>query len=135
MKSEDLWLAFESGEWLRSVIDDEAVLKKAALHFQEMWNMYKNELTQEEAHRIAEAHRVTEAINQDNALVDTYKEQGWKVSKRSNKTVDTDGFIEDHREEIPKEALAIVKSKLTPFLKKEFTKYESITGYTYSAKR
>ena len=133
--SEDLWQAFESGEWLRSVIDDEEVLKKAALHFQEMWNLYQNITYHEEVQRIAEEQRVTELINQDPELAVSFKEKGWKVTKRTNKKVDMDGFIEDYGEEIPRDAIAVVKSKLTPHLKKELTKYESITGYTFSAKR
>ena len=133
--SEDLWQAFESGEWLRSVIDDEEVLKKAALHFQEMWNLYQNITYHEEVQRIAEEQRVTELINQDPELAVSFKEKGWKVTKRTNKKVDMNGFIEDYGEEIPRDAIAVVKSKLTPHLKKELTKYESITGYTFSAKR
>ena len=134
-ESEDLWQAFESGEWLRSVIDDEEVLKKAALHFQEMWNLYQNITYHEEVQRIAEEQRVTELINQDPELAVSFKEKGWKVTKRTNKKVDMNGFIEDYGEEIPRDAIAVVKSKLTPHLKKELTKYESITGYTFSAKR
>ena len=147
MKSKEIYEELSSGAWVQSALkhydlerleneeDVSALTNRLAIHFQELFEAYNQTLIQEEADEALEVQRVTEALNQDNTLIDTYKEQGWKVSKRSNKAVDTDGFIEDHREEIPKEALAVVKSKLTPFLKKEFTKYESITGYTYSAKR
>ena len=147
MKSEEIYEELSSGAWIRSALkhydlerleneeDVSALTNRLAIHFQELFEAYNQTLIQEEADEALEVQRVTEAINQDDTLVNTYKGQGWKVTKRANKTVDTDGFMADHREEIPRDAIAVVKSRLTPFLKKEFTKYESITGYTYSAKR
>lgn len=146
MTAQEIYEEISSGEWVHTLVNrmgyafrDEDEMdnfaRRASIHFQELFESYIQTLSQEEAEEALEVQRVTELINQNPELAVPFKEKGWKVTKRTNKKVDMDGFIEDYGEEIPRDAIAVVKSKLTPHLKKELTKYESITGYTFSAKR
>ena len=146
MKSEEIYEEISSGAWIRALVNrmgyaftEESEMdnfaRRASIHFQELFETYTRALVQEEAEEALEVQRVTEAINQDSSLVPSYKEQGWKITRRTLKEVDTEGFIEGHRDSIPQDALAVVKTRLPPELKKEFAKYEAFKGYSYTVKR
>lgn len=146
MSSEEIYEELSSGKWLLALIDRmgyafreethaEMLANRASLHFQEMWAAYYTQRAQEESEQAAERVRVVESIEADPELIDKYRQEGWAITRRARKSVDLTAFFEDHQDAIPREALAVVKTKLPKELKKEFVKYESIEGYSYTAKK
>lgn len=146
MNSQEIYEELSSGRWLptlvyrmRYVFREEAhaelLASSAAVHFQEMFAAYHEALAQEASEREAERVRVTEDIEANPQNIEHYRRNGWSVTKRAKKVLDLDGFLDDHGQDIPKDALSIVKTRLPKWLKKELTKYETIQGHTYSAKR
>lgn len=144
MISKELYEELSSGKWieglLRPHVDERTVelLKmKCALHFQQLFTAYQNTLSQEESDDEAERQRISEDINRDPTPdnIARYREIGWKISTRAKKSLDMAGFLEDHRDAIPEEAFAVIKTKLPKHLQKELARYESFEGYTYIVKR
>ena len=146
MSSEEMYEELSSGKWLFALIERtgyafreeahaEMLANRASLHFQEMWAAYNTQRAQEESEQAAERVRVAESIEADPELADKYRQEGWVITRRARKSVDLTAFFEDHQDAIPQEALAVTKGKLPKELKKEFVKYESIEGYSYTAKR
>lgn len=147
MKSTEIYESLSSGEWIHKALvhfdlerleneeDLSALSSRLALHFQEMWELYIETKEAEEIKELEDARAVVTALNEDASRVDEFKAAGWKVTARVKKSTDVNGFLEDYRGDLPVEALAVVKSKLPPHLKKEITKYESHEGHTYTVKR
>lgn len=143
--SKEIYDELSSGKWAVRVLtaaahhlpDDvvDNLVARLAVHFQELFSAYHEVLEQERSEEEAERIRVAEDIENDPTKVQYYRELGWKVSSRAKKSLDLDAFLSDYMSDIPKEALAVVKTKLPKHLQKELTKYESVEGHTYSVKR
>ena len=148
-RSQEVYDSLSSGKWLLTLLklfqktgrsldkteDLEFVANRAATHFQELFNTYNECLAQEESEDEAERVRVLEDLEVNPDKISEYRIDGWSVTRRAKKSLDLDLFIEDHEQDIPKEALAVVKAKLPKHLQKELVKYESVQGYTFSVKR
>ena len=144
--SKEIYEELSTGQWVRALVnrmgyafkeesDMDVFVQRASVYFQELFGAYHQALAQEASEAEAERVRVVEDITANPERVEEYREQGWSVSKRAKKTLDLDGFLDDYMTDIPKEALAIVKTKLPKELKKELVKYEEITGYSWTVKR
>lgn len=148
MNSQEIYEELSSGAWIKRIIRQEAIHignkkdfdnlgERLAIHFQELWNLYHSTLTQEASEEEAERVRISEEIEScskngtDYDLLyklNQYRNLGWSISKRTKKSMDIAGFLEDYGHVVPKEAFAVIKTKLPKDLKKELTKYESIVG-------
>ena len=155
MNSKEIYEELSSGTWIKHIIRQEAIrigneksfnnlADRLTIHFQELWDLYHTTLAQEASEEEAERVRITEDIEScsengtDHDLsykLNEYRNLGWSISSRKKKHMDIEGFLEDYGHVVPKEAFAIVRTKLPKDLKKELVKYESIVGQTYSVKR
>jgi hypothetical protein len=146
MNSKEIYDELSSGRWLITLIKRtgyafneethaDLLATRAAVHFQEMFNAYHNALTQEESETEANRVRVVEDLEANPDKIAEYRAAGWSVTRRVKKSLDLDSFIEDYDQEIPKEALAVIKTKLPKRLQKELIKYESVQGYSFTVKR
>lgn len=146
MNSKEIYEELSSGRWLLTLIKRmehafpeeehaELLANRAAVHFQEMFDAYHNALIQEESEEEAERIRVVEDLEINPDKFAEYRMAGWSVTRRAKNTLDLDSFIEDYKQEIPKEALAVIKTKLPKHLQKELVKYESFQGYSFTVKR
>lgn len=146
MNSKEIYEELSSGRWIHSPlvsavwgeVDEEdlsELISRLAVHFQELFAAYHLAVAQEESEEEAERVRIAEDVEANPHKIGEYRAGGWVVTKRAKKLLDLDGFLADHEQDIPKEALAIVKAKLPAALKKELVKYEQIEKYSYSVKR
>lgn len=145
--SKEIYEDLSSGRWLLTLINrmgyafrEEAhadlLANQASVHFQEMLSAYHEALAQEASEEEAERVRVIEDIEANPDKIPRYRDDGWSVTKRVKKVVDLDRFVADHEADIPREALAIVKSKLPKALKRLLEEdYEQTQGHTYTVKR
>jgi hypothetical protein len=146
MRSKEIYEELSSGRWLITLINrmgytfseeshSDLLASRAAVHFQEMLDAYHNALAQEESEDEAERVRVAEDLERNPNKIAEYRTAGWAVTRRAKKDLDLDSFIKDYEHEIPKEAFAVIKTKLPKHLQKELIKYESIQGYSFTVKR
>jgi hypothetical protein len=134
---------YESGDWLNKVqipIYKNAgeLLLALKRHFQEIRAEIENAEAAEATKVEVKRHELTQKFLLSPPTLEEiaqYKEEGWSITRRAKKSVDLDGFLDEYGKEIPDDARGINKKNLTPFLKKELTKYESITEYTYSVRK
>ena len=146
MNSKEIYEELSSGRWLLNLIKrmghvfqeeehGELLANRAAVHFQEMLGAYHEAQEQEASEEEAERIRIVEDIEANPDKITKYHDAGWSVTRRAKKSLDLDAFIGDYGQEIPREALAVVKTRLPKHLQKELVKYESIQGYSFTVKR
>ena len=146
MSSEKIYEELSTGQWVHAVVrrlgmdfmqEDEmrVFAQQASVHFQELFAAYHQALAQEASEAEAERVRVVEDITANPERAVEYQKQGWTITRRTKKSLDLDAFLSDYERLIPKEAIAVVKTKLPTELKKELVKYEQIEGYSYTVKR
>ena len=130
----EVTLHITSGDWVDDVCDELGLsndIKRALRNRYEQLTTHQAALKeQEESTEELERHRIRADIEADPQKVLEYQKQGWDIKRRATKSLDVTAFIADHM--VPPDALSITKSKLPRELKKEISKYESITGYTFT---
>lgn len=130
----EVTLHITSGDWVDDVCDELGLaddIKRALRNRYEQLTSHQATLKElEDSAEELERHHIRAEIEADPQKVLEYQKQGWDIKRRAVKSLDVAAFIADH--DVPTDALSVTKSKLPRELKKEISKYESITGYTFA---
>ena len=149
MKSKQIYEKLSSGQWILTLFkmfnrlghsfekdeDLELLARRAAVYFQETMTLYNDTLLAEASEKESERVRVTEDIEANPSKIPEYRNLGWDITKRRKKSLDTESFLRDHGHNVPKEAFALIKTKLPKDLQKELVNYESVVSHSYTIKR
>jgi hypothetical protein len=129
----EITLHITSGDWIDAVCEelglDKQVRDALRGRYEHLTTHQASLKEQEDSDDEVARHHVRTELAENPQSIIKFREQGWDIKRRATKSLDITAFLADHN--VPTDALSVTKSKLPRELKKEITKYESTTGYTF----